>query len=77
MKRSILTVVFIIISLALTVVVLMQEGKSAGLTGTMAGSGGDTYWSKNKGRSAEGAIVKATRVLGALYFIIAAILTLY
>lgn len=55
----------------------MQEGKSAGLTGTMAGSGGDTYWSKNKGRSAEGAIVKATRVLGALYFIIAAILTLY
>ena len=50
--KTILTVVFIIISVALTVIILMQESKSAGL-GAIAGAA-DTYWGKNKGRSMEG-----------------------
>ena len=45
--KIILTVIFIIISIALTVIILMQEGKSAGL-GAIAGAA-DTYWGKNKG----------------------------
>ena len=40
--KTILTVVFIIISVALTVIILMQESKSAGL-GAIAGAA-DTYW---------------------------------
>ena len=55
--QTILTVVFIIISIALTVIILMQEGKSAGL-GAVAGAA-DTYWGKNKGRSMEGQIGRA------------------
>ena len=39
--KTILTVVFIIISVALTVIILMQESKSAGL-GAIAGAS-DTY----------------------------------
>ena len=54
--KTILTVVFIVLSLALTVIVLLQEGKSAGL-GAIAGAA-DTYWGKNKGRSMEGILVK-------------------
>ena len=53
--KIILTVVFIIISIALTVIILMQEGKSAGL-GAFAGAA-DTYWGKNKGRSMEGRLI--------------------
>ena len=45
--------------IALTVIVLMQEGKSAGL-GAIAGAA-DTYWGKNKGRSMEGALEKSTK----------------
>ena len=72
--RTILTVVFIIICIALTVIILLQEGKSAGL-GAIAGAA-DTYWGKNKGRSMEGMLVKTTRILVALFLIIAAILNM-
>ncbi len=58
----------------MTVIVLMQEGKNNGL-GTLTGSA-DTYWSKNKGRSMEGMLVKITRVLLALFLIISAVLTI-
>ena len=44
--KIILTVVFIIISIALTVIILMQESKSAGL-GAIAGAA-DTYWARTK-----------------------------
>ena len=54
--RIILQVVFIILCIALTVLVLMQEGKSAGL-GAISGAA-ETYWGKNKGRSMEGKLVK-------------------
>ena len=72
--KMILTVVFIIISIALTVIILMQEGKSAGL-GAIAGAA-DTYWGKNKGRSMEGMLVRITRILVVLFVVIAAALNL-
>ncbi|MFR4350322.1 MAG: preprotein translocase subunit SecG [Roseburia sp.] len=72
--KTILTVVFILISLALTVIILMQEGKSAGL-GAIAGAA-DTYWGKNKGRSIEGMLVKGTKVLVTLFIVLAAVLNM-
>lgn len=72
--RTILTILFVIDCIALTVVVLMQEGKSQGL-GAIAGAA-DTYWGKNKGRSMEGGLVKATTVMGVLFFVLAAVLNL-
>ena len=72
--KTILTVVFIILSIVITVTILMQEGKSAGL-GAIAGAA-DTYWGKNKGRSMEGALVKATKIMGILFFVLALVLNL-
>lgn len=72
--KTILTVIFILISLALTVIILMQEGKSAGL-GAIAGAA-DTYWGKNKGRSMEGMLVKVTKILVTLFIILAIVLNL-
>lgn len=72
--KIILTVVFIIISIALTVIILMQESKSAGL-GAIAGAA-DTYWGKNKGRSMEGRLVTGTKILVVLFVVIAAVLNL-
>ena len=65
--RTIIQIVFIILSIIMTVIVLMQEGKNNGL-GALTGSA-DTYWSKNKGRSMEGMLV-------ALFLIISAVLTI-
>lgn len=72
--KTILTVIFILISLALTVIILMQEGKSAGL-GAIAGAA-DTYWGKNKGRSMEGMLVKITKILVILFVLLAVVLNL-
>ena len=72
--KMILTIVFILVSIALTVVVLMQQGKNAGL-GALAG-GSETYWGKNKGRSMEGMLDKATKILIAAFILLAAVLNL-
>lgn len=72
--RIVLTIIFIIISIAITVMVLMQEGKSAGL-GAISGAA-ETYWGKNKGRSMEGALVKITSFLCVAFLVVAAILNI-
>ena len=72
--KTVLTVVFIIICIALTVIILIQEGKSAGL-GAISGAA-DTYWGKNKGRSMEGMLVKVTRVLVILFLLISIVLNI-
>ncbi len=69
-----LEILFIVVCIALTVIILMQEGKSAGL-GAIAGAA-DTYWGKNKGRSMEGMLVKLTRVLVVLFIVISAVLNI-
>ena len=72
--KTVLLILFAIDCIALTVLVLMQEGKSAGL-GTIAGMA-DSYWGQNKGRSMEGALVKSTKFLAILFIVLAAVLNL-
>lgn len=72
--RTLLTIIFILVCIALTVIVLAQEGKEAGL-GSLAGMS-DTYWSKNKSRSWEGKLAKITKYLAIAFVLIAVILNL-
>ena len=72
--RIILTGVYILICVALVVLVLMQEGKSAGL-GAISGAA-ETYWGKNKGRSMEGKLVRITTGLAVGFMLIAIVLNL-
>ncbi len=71
--KTIITVIFILVCLALTVIILMQEGKSAGL-GAISGAA-ETYWGKNKGRSIEGRLEKFTKILVILFMVLAAVLS--
>ena len=68
-------VLFIIVCLALVVLVLLQEGKNQGL-GAIQGTVENTYWSKNKGRSKEGILKKATIGLSVLFVVFAIILNM-
>ncbi len=72
--RTILTVIFVLVCIAAVILVLLQEGRSAGL-GAIAG-GAETYWGKNKGRSMEGLLVKLTKVAAVLFMVLAAVLNL-
>ena len=64
----------VLLLLSLVVLVLMQEGKSAGL-GSISGAA-DSYWGKNKGRSMEGRLVRFTKILAVLFMVLAVILNL-
>ena len=73
--HTILLLVYILVCCVLTVIVLMQEGKQAGLTGALSGAA-ETYWGKNKGRSMEGGLVRATTIMGILFFVISVALNM-
>ncbi len=73
--KVIVQIIYVLICIALTVVVLKQEGKTSGLSGALTGSG-ETYWAKNKGRSVEGTMEKVTKYLAAAFILISILLNL-
>ena len=72
--KTIITIIFVIDCIALSAIILLQEGTSAGL-GTISGAA-DSYWGQNKGRSMEGALVKSTKFLAILFIVLAVVLNL-
>ena len=73
--RVIVTVLYVLICIALVVVVLFQESKTQGLSGSINGIA-ETYWGKNKGRSMEGKLEFITKILAALFIVISVVLNL-
>ncbi len=73
--RVIVTILYVLICLALVTVVLFQESKTQGLSGSINGVA-ETYWGKNKGRSMEGALEKGTKILAALFIVLSVVLNL-
>lgn len=67
----VLTGILAVLAVVLCGIILMQSKRSAGLGAISGSSGGDTYWSKNKGHSVEGALEKYTKIGGALFMLIA------
>lgn len=72
--RILFSILYILVSVALVILVLMQEGRAQGL-GSISGAA-ESYWGKNKGRSMEGMLVKITRVLAVLFLVLTAVLNL-
>ncbi len=70
-----LGIIMIVTSLALVVVVLLQESRTAGLSGAIAG-GADTFLGKNKSKTVEQKLVKITKILAAIFFVISVLATL-
>lgn len=70
----ILSIIYVILGISISVVILMQEGKSNGLGSAIGGmSSGDSYWKKNRGRSMEGTLEHFTRY-GAMVFMLITII---
>ena len=55
-----ITIIQVLCGLALVAIVMLQSGKSAGLSGAIAG-GADTFLSKNKAKSLDSKLAKATK----------------
>ena len=64
-----LTVIQLLCSLALVAIVMLQSGKSAGLSGAIAGAA-DTFLSKNKAKSLDAKLAKMTKWVAIAWVVI-------
>lgn len=75
MLKMILTVVQVLLALFLTVVVLLQEGKTAGVSGAVGG-GSDTFLSKNKSKSWSAKLARWTQWVAIGFMILTLVICL-
>lgn len=75
MLNTILTIVHVILGIILTVSVLMQSGKQAGLSGSIGG-GAETFFGKNKSRTLDAMFARITTVVAVLFLITSIVLSL-
>ena len=68
--KWILIVIYLIISLALIILTLIQSKDDAGLSSTITGSSSNNFFEKNKGRTKEGKQKKWTIILGIAFVIV-------
>ena len=64
-----ITVLQVLCGLALVAIVMLQSGKSAGLSGAIAG-GADTFLSKNKAKSVDAKLAKATKWVAIVWVVL-------
>lgn len=72
---TVLSVVQMLLSIILIVVVMLQSGKSAGLSGALSG-GADTFLSKNKSKTFDARLAKMTTWVAILFMILTITLSL-
>lgn len=71
----VLTIFQVLSGLAVTVVVLMQSGKSAGLSGAIAG-GADTFFGKGKAKTWDAKLAKSTKWFALVFAVLTLVLNL-
>lgn len=69
------TILQLLCALAVTVVVLMQSGKSAGLSGAIGGVS-DSFMAKNKAKTADAKLARATKWVGGVFVVLTLILNI-
>ena len=73
--KLVLTILQVLSGLVVTAVVLMQSGKSAGLSGAISG-GADTFLSKGKAKTLDAKLAKATKWFALAFVVLTLILNL-
>ena len=71
----VLTIIQVLCGLAVIAVVMLQSGKSAGLSGAIAG-GADTFLSKNKAKSLDAKLAKMTKWVAMAFLLLTLALSL-
>ncbi|MDK2991724.1 MAG: preprotein translocase subunit SecG [Clostridiales bacterium] len=73
--RNVLMALYIIASIILIIVVLMQSGKTAGLSGSIAG-GAETFFGKNKARTYDAKLKRLTKYAAVVFIVLSLVLVL-
>lgn len=73
--QLVLSIFVVIVAIALIAMVMLQSGKSAGLSGAIGG-GSDSFLSKNKANSFDAKLARMTKYVAALFIVLVVILSL-
>ena len=76
MIRNILLVVHILVCVSLILIVILQSGRSAGISGEIAG-GAETFFGKNKARTLNGMLGRWTTYAAIIFVITSMALTIF
>ena len=71
----VITILQLLCGLAIIVIVLFQSGKSAGLSGAIGGVA-DSFLAKNKAKTADAKLARATKWVGAVFVLLTLILNI-
>ena len=71
-----LTIVQVVCGLILIAVVMLQSGKSAGLSGAIAGSS-ESFMSKNKSSTLDAKMAKFTKWIAVVFLVLTFVLNLF
>lgn len=72
--RTVITVVYFIVAIAIIILSLMQTKEDSGLSSTITGSSTNNFYEKNKGRTKEGKLKRWTVILSIIFAILTIVL---
>ena len=72
-----LLIIYVVVTLVLIVLTLMQSKESSGVTSTITGSSTNNFYNQNKGRTKEGRMKRLTITLGIAFAILAVLLSVF
>ena len=75
MLKLVLSILLVVLDLVLIAVVMLQSGKSAGLSGAIAG-GAETFLAKNKSKSLDAKLAKMTKWVAIAFMVLALLISL-
>lgn len=73
--QYVLAIVIILVSIVIIGLVMLQESKQQGLSGAISGAA-ESFFGKNKGKTAEAKLVLFTKIAGSLFFVLALVASL-
>lgn len=71
--KLVITILQLLCGLAIILVVLFQSGKSVGLSGAIGGVA-DSFLAKNKAKTLDAKLARATKWIGALFLVLTLVL---
>ena len=72
--QIILSIIYFIVALGLIAIVMLQSGKSAGLSGVFGGS--DTFLSKNKAKTTDARLARMTKWIAVVFMVLTLVICL-
>ncbi len=73
--QYVLAIVIILVSIVIIGLVMLQESKQQGLSGAISGAA-ESFFGKNKSKTAEAKLVLFTKIAGSLFFVLALVASL-